>query len=111
MAINILFSPPVVFVIFLISAFFTMAALARYERKGSQTARSLDPYACGQRDYQNYVNPNYTRFFRYAFVFSVMHVLALVVTMSNNGLALPLAYVGAGILTLAIVFRKLEVGA
>lgn len=86
-----------------------LTLLARYARKeDSFSIRSLDPYACGQRDYKNYFNPNYTQFFRYAFVFSMMHVLALVVTISGSEFFLPLAYVGAGILSLVIVFRRLE---
>lgn len=106
MADTILLSPPVLFVIYLLLSITTMRALARYEDKGDDSVRALDPYACGQRDYANYVNPNYTQFFRYAFVFSVMHVLALVVTTSSGELLLPLAYVGAGLLALAIVFRE-----
>lgn len=109
MMANILFSPPIAFALFLLLALVAMRGLSRYERGGVQTARSLDPYACGQRDFENYVNPNYTQFFRYAFVFSVMHVLALVVSTSSREMLLPLAYVGAGILSLLIVFRKLEV--
>lgn len=106
MATSILSSPPVAFILFLASALGAMYGLGRYARKGDQTARALDPYACGQRDYEHYVNPNYTQFFRYAFVFSVMHVLALVITTSLDELFLPLTYVGAGILALVIVFRK-----
>ncbi|HML48472.1 MAG TPA: hypothetical protein PKE04_17140 [Clostridia bacterium] len=106
MADTILLSPPVLFAIYLLLSLSTMYALARYEQKGDGDAHTLDPYACGQRDYTSYVNPNYTQFFRYAFVFSVMHVLALVVTTSSGELLLPLAYVGAGMLTLLIVFRE-----
>ena len=100
-------APAVVFVFFLAVFALIMHGLKRYATRGQTGERALDPYACGQRDFENYVNPDYTQFFRYAFVFSVMHVLALVVsTAPMDAMALPLTYVAAGILALSIIFRK-----
>jgi len=104
---GIIYSPPVIFAGFLGIIFLMMRFFARYTTKGNASERALDPYACGQKDFENYVNPNYTQFFRYAFVFTVMHVLALVITTAAPGAtALPLAYVAAGVLALLIIFRK-----
>lgn len=103
----ILLSPPVAFAAFLILFFITLRMLRLRTDKGEQNERALDPYACGQRDFEHYVNPNYTQFFRYAFVFTVMHVLALVVaTAPADALMLPLVYVASGVLALAIIFRR-----
>ncbi|MDD2214460.1 MAG: hypothetical protein PHR21_08005 [Oscillospiraceae bacterium] len=105
----ILYSPPVVFGLFLLLFLLLLRLLDRYAvHGGTGGAHALDPYACGQRDFENYVNPDYTQFFRYAFVFTVMHVVALVIaTASVSGLTvLPLIYVAASILSLAIIFRK-----
>lgn len=107
MSVLILCAPPIVFAVFL--ALFTagMRRARRYAVKGEAGERELEPYACGQREFESYVNPDYTQFFRYAFVFSVLHVLALVVaTAPTDAMALPLAYVAAGVLTLSIIFRK-----
>lgn len=104
----ILYSPPVIFAVFLALFFFAMRFLSRYAARGAASGRALDPYACGQRDFENYVNPDYIQFFRYAFVFTVMHVVALVITTASvyTAALLPLVYVAASILSLAIIFRK-----
>lgn len=103
----ILYAPPIVFALFLVIFMIVIRRLARYSAREDNSERALAPYACGQRDFEHYVNPDYMQFFRYAFVFTVMHVLALVITTAPSGaLALPLAYVGAGVLALAIIFRK-----
>jgi len=84
-----------------------MRYLGRNAVHASSSREALSPYACGQKDFENYVNPDYTQFFRYAFVFSVMHVLALVVaTAPREATLLPLSYIAAGVLTLTIIFRK-----
>lgn len=103
----ILLSPPVAFAAFLLLFFIGLWLMRAQAAHGEQNERALDPYACGQRDFEHYVNPNYTQFFRYAFVFTLMHVLALVVaTAPADALTLPLAYVAAGVLALVIIFRK-----
>jgi len=104
----VLYSPPVVFAAFLLIFFLAMRFLAKYAVRGAASERALDPYACGQRDFENYVNPDYIQFFRYAFVFTVMHVVALVITTASisTAAALPMVYVAASILSLAIIFRK-----
>ena len=107
MNVLILCAPPVVFTLFLLFFGLGMRRARRYAVRGEAGERELEPYACGQREFESYVNPDYTQFFRYAFVFSVLHVLALVVaTAPMDALALPLAYVAAGVLTLSIIFRK-----
>ena len=107
MSIYLLAAPPVAFALFLLAFALLMKGARRYAVKGEANERELEPYACGQREFESYVNPDYMAFFRYAFVFSVLHVLALMVaTAPTDALALPLAYVAAGILTLSIIFRK-----
>ena len=109
MAQNILFSPPVAFAAFLLLSLWTMRALARYERKGDDDARALDPYACGQdKDtVRQFVAPNYKRTFYLAFFFTVMHVLVMIVATAPAGhTLLPVAYIGVGVLAMLILFRK-----
>jgi len=104
---RILFSPPVVFCAFLLLFAVLLKRAGRFAARADSSERALDPYACGQRDFENYVNPDYTQFFRYAFVFTVMHVVALVIaTAPPDAAALPYVYVAAGIMALFIIFRK-----
>ncbi len=110
---EILLKPPVLFIIFMVIFGAMMLYLRRYEKKAHKNADdadktgALEPYACGQTNYENYVNPDYKQFVKYAFVFCVMHVLVMVVTTAPKGTTwLPLAYVAAGGLALVIIFRK-----
>jgi NADH:ubiquinone oxidoreductase subunit 3 (subunit A) len=114
---DILLKVPVLFIIFMVIFGAMMLYLKRYEKKARNGAAkgdgeddknaALAPYACGHRNYESYVNPDYKQFVKYAFVFSVMHVLVMVVTTAPKGeMWLPLAYVAAGVLALAIIFRK-----
>ncbi len=98
---------PVIFAFFLAAFALILRRLSRYAARGRDDKGALDPYACGQKDFESYVNPDYTQFFKYAFVFTVMHVLAMVVTTAPaDALFLPLLYIASGVLALAIIFRK-----
>lgn len=105
---NLIFAPPIVFVLFLAIFGTSLMLIARYSRKGThKDARSLDAYACGQRNFESYITPSYTSFFRFAFIFTVMHVLVLVAaTAPKDVTLLPIVYIIAGGLTLFIVFRR-----
>ncbi len=81
--------------------------MARYSRHGMRGERETDSYACGQKNIQNYVNPDYSQFFPYAFLFTIMHVLVLVVaTAPYDAPILPVVVIASGILSLAIIFRR-----
>ncbi len=111
---EILLKPPVLFIIFVAIFGGLMLYLRRYEKKahesdksGTENKGATESYACGQRNYESYVNPDYKQFVKYAFVFCVMHVLVMVVSTAPKGeMLLPLAYVAAGVLSLVIIFRK-----
>ena len=77
-----------------------------YSYRNVQREEGLESYACGQRDVRHYVNPDYRQFFPFAFFFTIMHVLALVVaTASFEALLMPIVYIAAGILAMVIIFR------
>jgi NADH:ubiquinone oxidoreductase subunit 3 (subunit A) len=104
---TVLFSPPVLF----IAAFFLFAGtskfLSRYANKSDIGEHGLDSYACGQRNVPNYVNPDYSQFFIYAFVFTVAHILILVVaTAPIKANSVPITYIVAGMLALLIALKR-----
>ncbi len=103
----ILFSPPVLFVFFFFLLSLSSRWLSHYANKSPLDERALDAYACGQRDIENYVNPDYSQFFQYAFVFTVVHVMILVVaTAPAEASLLPIAYIVTGMLTILMVFKR-----
>jgi len=104
---GIIFSPPVLFIIFGVLFIVGSKLLSRYAHEGSNGEHKMDPYACGQRDVRNYINPDYSQYFPMAFFFTIMHVLVLVVaTAPYDAPVLPVVYIGAGVLAMVIIFKR-----
>ncbi len=106
---EILISAPVIFLLFALLAALISRVLARKADTTPGGAHELDPYACGQDEetVRHFVSPNYYRLFGYAFFFTVMHVLVLVVATAPAGhTLLPVAYIFAGVLAMLILFRR-----
>ena len=104
---NLIFAPPIVFLIFVAIFLLCSKGFSRYSRHGIRGERETDSYACGQRNVQNYVNPDYSQYFPYAFLFTIMHVLVLVVaTAPYDAPLLPVVFIASGILSLVIIFKR-----
>lgn len=104
---EIILSPPVTLIILILLGLGLTHVVAGLAATGKDEERKLEAYACGQRNYVHNVSPDYSQFFPYAFFFTIMHVLVLVVaTAPREALTLPLLYVAAGVLALLIIFRR-----
>lgn len=104
---NILLSPPAAFVILLavslLVSFFSKFIAAR----GTVSAGKEESYACGEDVKIHNVQPNYSQFFSFAFFFTIMHVVALIVaTMPKNISVIAYVYIFIAVLALFILFRK-----
>lgn len=103
----ILYSPPVLFVIIFLVLIAVSKWLSRFSNKTELGKHALDAYACGQRDVKNYVNPDYSQYYSYAMIFTVAHILVLVVaTAPADAQILPVAYIVTGILTVIIALKR-----
>ena len=74
-------SPPVAFGVVLIAAFLLsrlVSGLAFKPKRHNQ--EQGESYACGEANYDNAAQPDYSTFFPFAFFFTLAHVAALVVT-------------------------------
>ncbi len=103
----VLFAPPVVF--FLLLAVGGLAALvfSRAAAGGTGDGHALDSYACGQKGFRDYVNPDYNQFFTFAFIFTVIHVLTMVVATAPRDMSLmPVMYLLAGVFVIYIVLKR-----
>lgn len=108
---NLLLIPPVAFFIILIfSAIMTKIASAFSFKQKSRPEGQSKPYACGEDFQKPRVQPGYSQFFPFAFFFTIMHVLALIVTTVP---VIALGYCGNAFLYiigaacgLLILFRK-----
>jgi len=73
--------PPVAFGLLLIVALIQLRGMSIFSSpaKGGAGGGKRKAYACGEDIKENRVQPNYSQFFPFAFFFTIMHVLALVV--------------------------------
>jgi NADH-quinone oxidoreductase subunit A len=71
--------PPFAFSLIL----FVVLLFSYYMKKGSFRGAmgpgAKEPYSCGEEMEENKYQPNYGQFFSFAFFFTIMHVVALVV--------------------------------
>jgi len=99
--------PPVAFVIYLILSFGFSALAGRLSAKGEDSEGKKKSYSCGEDVLQNRGQPDYSEFFKFAFFFTLMHVVVLVVAMDSTGVTIPaIIYVGVTALSLFILLRK-----
>lgn len=104
---NILLSPPVAFVIFLLLSFLISQMTAFISAKGKILAGKTKAYACGEDVSQNRARPEYGQFFHVAYFFTIMHVMALMVATDPAGISpLVIIYLAAALLALLILFRR-----
>ncbi len=104
---NLLLTPPITFVIFLVLGLLISYLGSLIQAKGKESAGKLTSYACGQSDVPNHVSPDYSQFFPYAFFFTIMHILVLVLaTLPGDVVLLPIIYLVVGVMALIILFRR-----
>jgi NADH:ubiquinone oxidoreductase subunit 3 (subunit A) len=108
---NILISPPVAFLIVLLTVLAIAHVLTRLSFKQSQRPADINKsYACGEDVATNLMQPDYSQFFPFAFFFTVLHVVALMITTvpveTTESLAIAVIYIAGALVGLAILFRR-----
>lgn len=112
---DVLLLPPVAFLVMLGLVSLHGAgfrALGRRLHRGRRrpSAAALAPYACGEDVGQQRVQPDYRQFFPFAFFFTIMHVVALIVTTLPTGVpaasALAAAFLVSAAVGVYVLFRR-----
>lgn len=104
---SLIFAPPIIFIIYVVIFLAGSKGLSHYSNTGKRGGQGLDSYACGQRNIQDYVNPDYSEFFPFAFFFTIMHVLVLVIaTAPYDAPVLPVVFILVAILSMVIIFKR-----
>jgi len=84
-----------------------LMSLSVVAQRGSGKGKA---YACGEDVKENRVQPDYSQFFPFAFFFTIMHVLALVVATvpsgSGSATAIASGYGVCLVIGLFVLFRK-----
>ncbi|MDD4954204.1 MAG: hypothetical protein PHG40_04785 [Candidatus Omnitrophica bacterium] len=108
----LLLSPPVVFtaILFALIIFSWFASRYAFRAKGASASGAKKAYACGEDFKDHLIQPDYSQFFPFAFFFTILHVVALVVatvpTESIGTLAMALVYIVGAITGLIILLRN-----
>jgi len=99
--------PPVAFILYVFLTFGVSALAGRLSAKGEDSENKKKSYACGESFTQNRGQPDYSEFFKFAFFFTLMHIVVLVVAMDPAGPTIPaVIYVSVTGLSLFILLRK-----
>ena len=82
----LLLAPPVTFGIYLVLCVAISAISKRFAAPGTDSQNKESAYACGEDMEENQGQPDYSEFFKFAFFFTIMHVIVLVVATDPGGL-------------------------
>ena len=108
---NWFISPPVVFVIIL-GLLFSLNRLFRgiAFRSDKTKPGCCKSYACGESNFDNNAQPDYSLFFPFAFFFTLAHVATLIMTtipfIDAGVLVMAGLYLTGGIIGLCVLLRK-----
>lgn len=111
MIVKILLVPPVAFIIIFLAMVILSLILKRYASpKRKNPSESEKAYACGEDFKDHLIQPDYSQFFPFAFFFTILHVVALVIatvpTETIATFAIVVVYVVGAIIGLLILLRK-----
>jgi NADH-quinone oxidoreductase subunit A len=113
---DLLLSPPAAFAVilaFVILLNLLLGVLAFRRPRGVKAHADLSkPYACGEDDQQPLIQPDYSQFFPFAFFFTILHIVALVVTTAlvdgPGSFVLILFYLAAVVASFFIFFKGVK---
>ncbi|MCX5726446.1 MAG: hypothetical protein NT030_04580 [Candidatus Saganbacteria bacterium] len=108
---NILLSPPVAFVIVLLVSLLLSFAAIFLAYRPEKVAKGFEKaYTGGEEIKTHRVQPDYTQFFPFAFFFTILHIVCLMlVTIPKETLGtfiIAVMYLSGAILGLIILFRR-----
>ncbi|PIU41490.1 MAG: hypothetical protein COS99_05130 [Candidatus Omnitrophica bacterium CG07_land_8_20_14_0_80_42_15] len=108
---KILLTPVVAFTVIYITMTLFSNLMARLSfKKGKRAEGTEKAYACGEDTQTNLVQPDYSQFFPFAFFFSILHVVALMIATvpikTMGSVYIALVYILGAMVALSILFRR-----
>lgn len=104
---NFLLAPPLAFIIFLLLSIGLSKVTSLVSAKGKECCGKTKAYACGEDVQFHKAQPDYSQFFPFAFFFTIMHVVALIVATVPSGLSvMSVLYIVIAVMALFILFRR-----
>jgi NADH-quinone oxidoreductase subunit A len=108
---KILLSPPVAFLIMLgvVTLFATTLSAFSLKAKKHDDGEGKS-YACGEDVPTHLMQPDYSQFFPFAFFFTVLHVVALMIATvpveTMESFAIAIIYIAGAMVGMVILFRR-----
>jgi NADH-quinone oxidoreductase subunit A len=108
---SILLTPPLAYLIVLITVLILLRLLKGLSFKCKPEDKACGKsYACGEDVPTSMIQPDYSAFFPFAFLFTILHVVALVIAtapiQTPGSFAMALLYVAGAITGLIILLRR-----
>jgi len=103
--------PPILFVVVLGFVLLFSGLVRPFAARSAKPGPGRDKaYACGEDVKVHFSQPEYRQFFPFAYFFTIMHVIALIVATAPSGnvqvAALAVLYLLAAVMGLFILFRS-----
>jgi len=108
---ELVLTPPIAFTIILVTVCILSWALSAFSYKRTDARGAVgEPYACGEDKFSTLVQPEYGHFFPFAFFFTILHVIALIIATvpkeTVQTFVLSIIYVTGAVVGLLILFRR-----
>jgi NADH-quinone oxidoreductase subunit A len=107
---ELLLLPPFVFIILLIVSLIISLGFSKLAFKGHASTGKMKQYACGEDIPVLQLRPDYSQFFQFALSFTIMHVVALILTTVprgfTSGYGIAMVYILSAFVGLLILFRR-----
>ncbi len=108
---SLLLSPPMAFIIVLGAVLCLSFALAKLAFKPQRRVEGLTkPYACGEDVGDIMIQPDYSQFFPFAFYFTILHVVALMIAAvpaaTIETFLIAVIYIVGAIIGLMVLYRR-----
>jgi NADH:ubiquinone oxidoreductase subunit 3 (subunit A) len=109
---ELLLSPPIAFIIVLATSLLMsyLSTPLSFKRKAGAPGASTESYACGEDVPSPRVQPDYSQFFPFAFFFTILHVVTLMVatvpTASAGSFTIAVIYLAGAMFGLFLLFGR-----
>ena len=111
MTSELLLSPPVVFIMIMLAAVVLTYALSRLAFKPKKIPEGLTKeYSCGEDIKTHMIQPDYSQFFPFAFYFTILHVVALMIATvpmaTMQTFLIAVVYILGAIVGLFVLYKR-----
>ncbi len=111
MSNELLLSPPVAFILIMLAAVFCAYVLSKLALKPKKIPAGLTKeYSCGEDIKTHMIQPDYTQFFPFAFYFTILHVVALMIATvpmaTMQTFLIAVVYILGAIVGLFVLYKR-----